>query len=118
MKSTTKTIRPVYITRVCVSYTKQLSIPLSNTDTYLHIGFSPLIANDQPGELELDEEHPVWERFDYDDWGPQPVDMLEDYPEGAMWSCCQKQGTKKGCVRGLHINAEEHELAEAKKLKV
>ena len=75
-------------------------------------------TDSHPGEFELNEDHPIWKKFDYDDWGPQPQDMLDDYPQGAIWSCCDKQGTKKGCVRGLHINAEDYVDIEAKKLKV
>jgi hypothetical protein len=28
--------------------------------------------------------------------------MEDEYPEGFLWSCCERTGQKGGCVRGVH----------------
>lgn len=55
------------------------------------------------GELEVDNSSDFWV-----DWWEQthgPIDCpdnKEEYPEGFMWTCCERNGLEKGCKLGRH----------------
>ncbi|GAP87379.1 hypothetical protein SAMD00023353_2700310 [Rosellinia necatrix] len=55
------------------------------------------------GDLEEDSDSDVW--ADHDENCHGPIDTVEnrmDFPEGFIWSCCQKLGHRRGCTKGRH----------------
>ncbi|CAM6104956.1 unnamed protein product [Calypogeia fissa] len=55
------------------------------------------------GELEVDEGHSTW--YDWDETCHGDMDSDEgrkQYPEGFVWSCCEKDGKGKGCMMTAH----------------
>ena len=54
-----------------------------------------------PGEQKPNEEGDFWADHDEDAHGPYE-DMLDEFPEGFLWSCCDKVGDQPGCHIGPH----------------
>lgn len=58
------------------------------------------------GEAEEDED--AWPDHEEETHGP--VDTPEnrrDYPEGFIWSCCDKTFNEDGCVNAQHITKQK-----------
>jgi hypothetical protein len=54
------------------------------------------------GELEVDDEGDFWADHD-SDFGGSRDELQEEYPEGYIWSCCDKRGDQEGgCRVGKH----------------
>lgn len=61
------------------------------------------------GELEPDYDDDAWPDHDEDCHGPIDTDENRmEFPEGFIWSCCDKQGHRSGCTRGRHTNIGSH----------
>ena len=61
-----------------------------------------------PGDLEIDYDSGVWD--DWDERCHGPIDSQSnrrEYPDGFVWSCCDKQGDEGGCIRGVGTTIEE-----------
>ncbi|KAI0861784.1 hypothetical protein F4860DRAFT_159117 [Xylaria cubensis] len=55
------------------------------------------------GNLEVDYDSDVWADHDENCHGPIDTDENRlEYPEGFVWSCCDKLGHRSGCTRGRH----------------
>ncbi|KAJ5025211.1 hypothetical protein J3E72DRAFT_386423 [Bipolaris maydis] len=55
------------------------------------------------GDLEPDYENDFWADHDEDCHGIiDTPEMREDYPEGFMWTCCNKLGDAPGCKQTRH----------------
>ena len=72
-------------------------------------GFSFVIA----GDLDPDYENDFWADHDENCHGTIDTEAnREEYPEGFVWSCCDRQGDEPGgCLRG------KHEALETKKVR-
>ncbi|KAK8252168.1 hypothetical protein IWZ00DRAFT_553403 [Phyllosticta capitalensis] len=60
------------------------------------------------GFLEPDEDHSVWDYWDDDKdgnrWEPYEK-VAERYPQGYLWSCCDRRGTtKERCLSTPHLD--------------
>lgn len=45
----------------------------------------------------------MWDDWDEGCFGEQDTEEnREEYPDGFIWSCCDKDGTHPGCTRGPH----------------
>ena len=61
-----------------------------------------------PGDLEIDYDSGVWD--DWDERCHGPIDSQSnrrEYPDGFVWSCCDKQGDEGGCIRRVGTTIEE-----------
>ena len=66
------------------------------------------------GEREPDYEHETW--WDWDEAVHGNIaDMEDELPEGFIWTCCDRAGTKSGCMKGRH---KEPEYVSAKRRKL
>ena len=55
------------------------------------------------GDLEIDYESSTWDDWDENCHGTMDTeDNQEEYPEGFVWSCCNKTGEKRGCRQSVH----------------
>lgn len=55
------------------------------------------------GELEPDYESDFWADHDEDCHGTIDSDWCrKEYPDGFIWTCCEKTGTEEGCKLGRH----------------
>ncbi|KAI0550645.1 hypothetical protein F4679DRAFT_200268 [Xylaria curta] len=55
------------------------------------------------GYLEVDDTRDFWADHDEDCHGPIDTDENRvEFPEGFVWSCCDKLGYRSGCTRGRH----------------
>ncbi|OAG03085.1 uncharacterized protein CC84DRAFT_1219992 [Paraphaeosphaeria sporulosa] len=55
------------------------------------------------GELEVDWEGDIWADHDERCHGTINTEaMRKEYPEGFLWSCCDRFGDKTGCRKGPH----------------
>ncbi|KAI1268503.1 hypothetical protein F5Y18DRAFT_375613 [Xylariaceae sp. FL1019] len=55
------------------------------------------------GELEVDYESGVWDDHDEDCFGPRDTaENRRAFPEGFIWSCCDRLGHRSGCKTGKH----------------
>jgi hypothetical protein len=77
--------------------------------SYLPCPFpSPFLAvyegvNRSTGETEPDYDGDFWADHDEDCHGEIDTDdMRKDFPEGFIWSCCEKSGEEKGCRVSVH----------------
>jgi hypothetical protein len=50
--------------------------------------------------MEPNEDHDFW--ADMDDWMGEYEDFQDDNPEAFWFTCCNKDGTTKGCTYGRH----------------
>jgi len=60
------------------------------------------------GELEVDYNADTW--ADWDERCHGDIDtnsMRREYPEGFIWSCCEKRGDERGCKSGTGPSIEE-----------
>lgn len=70
------------------------------------------------GELSVDEDGAYWA-----DWREQTHGRRdtpgnrESFPEGFQWSCCEKDGTSKGCTRRWHEAVSEANQSSSKRLR-
>jgi len=56
------------------------------------------------GELEIDYEHDTWDDWDEPCHGIMNTDEnREGYPEGFIWSCCERRGGEDACRIGKHV---------------
>lgn len=56
------------------------------------------------GELEIDYEHDTWDDWDEPCHGIMNTDEnREGYPEGFIWSCCERRGGEDACRVGKHV---------------
>ncbi|KAF4552078.1 Hypothetical protein D9617_11g009250 [Elsinoe fawcettii] len=55
------------------------------------------------GDLEVDDEGGFWDDHDEDCHGEiDSEEMREEYPEGFVWTCCNKKGDEEGGRVGKH----------------
>jgi len=55
------------------------------------------------GELEVDYDADIWADHDENCHGTIDTDsMRAEYPEGFVWTCCDKPGDEAGCTWGRH----------------
>lgn len=60
------------------------------------------------GKLEPDFDSDFWADHDENCHGLIDTDgMREMYPEGFVWTCCEKLGSEPGCHSGLHESNPE-----------
>ncbi|PSS03824.1 hypothetical protein BD289DRAFT_478309 [Coniella lustricola] len=65
---------------------------------------SPTACSYHDGDLEVDEGSDLWAGWQEDVHGPlASAENREDYPQGFVWSCCDKTGTYPGCSKGYHL---------------
>jgi len=61
-----------------------------------------LCSNSITGDLEVDEDGDFWADHDDEIHGNR-YELQEEYPEGYIWSCCNKRGDQEGgCQVGKH----------------
>ncbi|KAK5627653.1 hypothetical protein RRF57_003368 [Xylaria bambusicola] len=64
---------------------------------------SPEACHYHPGEMECDDHSDFWADHDDDCHGDRySKELMEEYPEGYIWSCCQQSGVSAGCTLGSH----------------
>jgi TATA-binding protein-associated factor Taf7 len=60
------------------------------------------------GEMEADYEGDFWADHDEDCHGPiDTARNREQYPDGFVWTCCEKLGSESGCQLGRHQSNPE-----------
>ncbi|MCJ1243335.1 hypothetical protein MMC30_000532 [Trapelia coarctata] len=60
------------------------------------------------GEMEVDWDGDFWADNDEATWGPVDTeDNRKSYPEGFIWTCCDKNGEEAGCKIGRHREEPE-----------
>lgn len=68
------------------------------------------------GELDQDFDASIWGTLDWEDERDGPQDSeesREQFPDGFVWSCCQRRGDAEfGCKRGPHRNERERDEYE------
>jgi hypothetical protein len=86
-----KRLRPRYVT--CEQCNDQVYVTLNDE--------WPCIWHD--GELDWNSAHKTWwdwDRYTYGD--PDTDENRGNYPEGFLWSCCNKDGYDEGCINSPH----------------
>ncbi|KAK0703315.1 hypothetical protein B0T26DRAFT_600655, partial [Lasiosphaeria miniovina] len=55
------------------------------------------------GVIEPDYGCDTWADYDENCYGPVDTgEIQESYPEGLIWTCCEKRGHEDGCKLGRH----------------
>jgi hypothetical protein len=73
----------------------------------LAVGIPGGFTNTVSGLLDCDWDAAEW--YDWDETCHGPIDTEEhkrEYPDGFMWDCCGKSGTRRGCTRGKHRESD------------
>lgn len=62
------------------------------------------LADRCPGQLEVDRDDDTWADHDENCHGPiEPRGwLLQQFPDGFYWACCEKRGSNPGCQRDFH----------------
>lgn len=70
---------------------------------------SVICADVPTGDLDPDDSHDFWADHDENCHGLIDTDEQRmEFPEGFVWSCCNKLGHRSGCTFGRHTDIGSH----------
>jgi len=65
------------------------------------------ITDTVSGILDCDWDAEEWYDWDEDCHGPiDTEEHQQEYPDGFIWDCCDKPGSRRGCTRGRHKESQ------------